>query len=235
MTDHLVSGRTAYDVLHDPAYVPPPATTGPPGSLGWLRSSVPRFSAGAVHERRRRLVTAALEGLEPERLRQRARELTHTLRTDDVVREVPVRTLAEALGLPDVDVSAVRTVASGYLSGVAGPETDAAVATLVESFGGVADEQTAARISLLVQACEATAALIGKAMPAVGDDVGALVESVLQTDPPVRSTTRQDAAGETVRVDLAELPFGAGPHACPGRQQAVALATGVCEAMRTGR
>ncbi|MGW6201781.1 hypothetical protein ACWF0M_36905 [Kribbella sp. NPDC055110] len=235
MTDHLVTGRTAYDVLHDPAYIPPPATTGPPGSLGWLRSSVPRFSAGAVHERRRELVTAALAGLDPEWLRQRAQELTQTLGTDDVAREAPVRALAEALGLPGVDVSAVRTVASGYLSGVAGPEADAAVATLVESFGGVADEPTAARISLLVQACEATAALIGRAMPAIGDDAGVLVESVLRTDPPVRSTTRQDAAGETVRVDLAGLPFGAGPHTCPGREQAVALATGVCEALWADR
>jgi cytochrome P450 len=164
----------------------------------------------------------------------------------DIAREVPVRTLAEALGLPEVDVSAVRTVAAVYLVGTAGPEVDLAVASLVEAFGGVADEETAARIGLLVQACEATAALILNANPRIrelGIGVDSVIESTLQSDPPVRSTTRQAttaahvnglrvAPGDLLGVELIEMPFGAGAHACPGREQAVAIATGVCEALR---
>lgn len=45
----------------------------------------------------------------------------------------------------------------------------------------------------------------------------------------MRSTRRVDLAGQPVVVDLAGLgvPFGAGAHACPRRERALALAGGV--------
>jgi hypothetical protein len=246
MSEHLVTGRAAYDALHDPDLIPPPAAGGAPGSLAWLRSTVPRFATGAVHAARRGLVLDALAKVDTDVLRRRARERTAELaRCADVDRVVVVGVLAEALGVRDLDVAAVRAVAAVYLSGAADPAADMAVAQLVAAFGGVADERTAARISVLMQACEATAALIGKARPALPDtvDVDALLRSIVRSDPPVRSTIRQTAAapdgardvagGDVVRVDLAggELPFGAGAHACPGREHAFALAAGVCEGL----
>jgi cytochrome P450 len=235
MADHVVTGAEAQYVLSNPDFVPPAASGGPRGGIDWLRNSVARFSAGAAHERRRRLVVQALEGMDCGWLRQRVRTFAPAEITPDIAREVPIRILAEALGVPEVDVSAVRTVAAAYLVGTTGAEIDLAVAKLVGAFGGVADEETAARIGLLVQACEATAALILSA-------VGTGVESALQSDPPARSTTRLAttaidingvpvAPGELLRVELSGTPFGAGAHACPGREQAVAIATGVCEAL----
>jgi hypothetical protein len=244
MAEHLVTGRAAYDALHDPNLVPPPAADGAPGSLAWLRSAVPRFAAGAVHATRRGLVLDALAEVDTAVLRRRARERTSELaRCADADRVVLVSVLAEALGVRDLEVAAVRTVAAVYLSGADDPDADVAVAQLVAAFGGVADERTAARISVLVQACEATAALIGKARPALRTsvDVDALLRSILRSDPPVRATIRQavsapDVAPDVLRIDLAggELPFGAGVHACPGREQAFALAAGVCEALLAG-
>ena len=43
-------------------------------------------------------------------------------------------------------------------------------------------------------------------------------------DPPVPFTRRVAPDGSTVLVDLTEAPFGAGPHACPGRDLGVRLA-----------
>ncbi|MFG1910268.1 hypothetical protein [Kribbella sp. NPDC048928] len=237
MPEQFVTGRAAYDALHDPNLIPPPAAGGPPGSLAWLRSAVPRFAAGAVHAARRGLVLDALEEVDTKVLRRRARERTSELaRCADVDRVVVVGVLAEALGVRDLEVAPVRTVAAVYLSGADDPAADVAVAQLVTAFGGVADERTAARISVLVQACEATAALIGKARPALRTsvEVDALLRSIVHSDPPVRSTIRQTVtAPDVLRIDLAgsELPFGAGTHACPGREQAFALAAGVCEAL----
>ncbi len=199
-------------VLNDPAFVPPPV---PPAStgIGWLRATVGRFAGGAVHARRRALQVAVLDGIPPAVLR-------------DGPPAHPVATLARAMGASDVPVDQVREVARAYQPGT-GDDTraDVAVEALVRVFGGVHDEATAARIGILVQACDATAALIERARErTVGD--------VLRDDPPVPATKRQAGpgaaldieAGTVVRVRLAgDLAFGAGPRRCPGREHALAL------------
>jgi hypothetical protein len=108
---------------------------------------------------------------------------------------------------------------------------DAAVERLVAILGGRHDEPTAARIGVLVQACDATATLIDRARHRP-------VEQVLRDDPPVPATRRQALvastvgattveAGEVVLVSLAGGPaFGAGPRRCPGREHALALVAG---------
>lgn len=136
--------------------------------------------------------------------------------------------------------------------------------------GAGLDEQTAARIGLLVQACEATAGLIANTLRAVPDTpewpVADVLAEVLRHDPPVRATRRVCAAdtavgsvlltaGTPVLLDLAaanrdpavfddpdrfdparpdrdrHLTLGAGPHRCPGRDPATALAAGVVTAV----
>ncbi|WP_192907025.1 hypothetical protein [Glycomyces paridis] len=225
-------------LLTDPAFAPPPAPDGPPGSLAWLRHGVARFASGPAHRRRRDLALEALAPLDSKDLRVRAREGAAAVLAaavgpvdvmDWIARDVPVGVLAAALGAPGADPGLVRTVAAAYPVGDSSPAADAAVVALVDAFGGVADEASAARIGLLVQTCEATAALIGNTLRA---KTAARVAAVLGTDPPVLATFRQGPDGVRVRVDLAALPFGAGAHACPGRDQALALATGVCEALR---
>jgi 2-methylisocitrate lyase-like PEP mutase family enzyme len=120
-----------------------------------------------------------------------------------------VATLADALGLPRAVAGDVRTVAACYQPHVpATPDADAAVARLVDACGGRWDERTANLIGALVQACDATARLVAG------------------HSPPVPTTRRIDPDGREVVVDLADLPFGAGRHECPGRRHAFALAGG---------
>ncbi|MFI5658771.1 isocitrate lyase/phosphoenolpyruvate mutase family protein [Streptomyces sp. NPDC051684] len=226
-------------------------------SLAWLRAQVPRFSWGAAHARRRALVEAELARLDVARLRAAA---TRWPAAEDVAPYV-VSTLAEALGYrePAAVAKAVGAVEPGYFGGEA-PEADAAVARLVEllaSSGQPQDPQehdsqeevAAARICLLVQAHDATAALVRHAN--AGDHADAhpierLLRDTLRDDPPVRTLRRvaardtrvagtDVAAGDLVLLDTtaaaptesdAPLAFGAPPRVCPGRDLAMALASG---------
>jgi hypothetical protein len=214
-----ISGRdAALAVLTGPAFVVPPV---PPASAGvaWLRATVARFSSGTEHERRRALVVALLDAIPLESVRASSRE--H-----------PVGILGRAVGADESVIDLVRDVAQAYQPGT-GDESlaDIAVDRLVAIFGGVFDEPTAARIGLLVQACEATAVLIERARHRP-------LHEVLSENPPVPATKRQALAatavgdvtieaGEVVRVCLADdLVFGAGSHRCPGRAHALALVDG---------
>ncbi|MFL6145375.1 MAG: hypothetical protein ACJ72N_26385 [Labedaea sp.] len=215
--------------LHDPVLeVPlaPPADDG----IAWLRATVARFSRGETHRRRRALAVDLLARVDPAMLRTRAAARTKAP-SGDATRTVAVEVLAEALGLR-VPADAVATVGRGYHPHLdAGPETDAAVAQLVEACGGNWDEPTAARIGLLVQACDATALLVDNALRHnETSDPAERIAGTLLADPPVRLTRRVRADGELVGLDLSELPFGAGPHACPGQEHAIAIACGILDA-----
>ncbi|MFE2750823.1 isocitrate lyase/phosphoenolpyruvate mutase family protein [Actinosynnema sp. NPDC059335] len=121
----------------------------------------------------------------------------------------PVAVLAEALGLPRSVAGDVAVVAGCYQPHVAVTrEADEAVARLVAACGGAWDEGTANLIGVLVQASAATRALIAG------------------VEPPVPVTRRVAPDGSVVEVDLAGAWFGAGRHACPGREHAMALAEG---------
>jgi hypothetical protein len=181
----------------------------PEPSVAWLRAMVARFSSGTDHQRRRALAVAELAKIDPAELRRLAAETSCGG--------------AEVLGLAmGVEVGdAVAVAARAYHPHtVADEAADRAVARLVDLFGGVTDELTATRISLLVQACDSTAALVANARK------HSSVEETLLVDPPLRSTRRvQD--GEVVMVSLDGHPFGAGTHECPGRAHAIALAEGI--------
>ncbi|MDQ2586965.1 PEP phosphonomutase [Saccharothrix yanglingensis] len=175
----------------DYAVVPvPEAGTG----VAWLRASVARFSEGEAHVRRRAVAEALLSAVDTARLR----------RPGD-----PVAVLARALGLPSSvagDVALVARCYQPHLPVAAG--ADAAVERLVAVCGGTRDEVTANRIGLLVQACDATRALVAG------------------VEPPVPVTRRLAPDGSVVEVDLSGAWFGAGRHACPAREHASALVEG---------
>jgi cytochrome P450 len=228
----------ALAVLRDPAYTVPPVPDA--GSLGvaWLRAHVARFSGGAVHERRRGHVLHELARVDPAALRREAfdRARARSAPIEVLSRLVPVEVLAAALGAPADIVPLVLAVARVYLPGNGDdPAADAAVGRLVAVFG--ADERGAARIGLLVQACEATAGLITRAVSR-SDTV---LLDTLRFDPPVRGTRRIDPHdGAEVFIDFVRanrggtgepLTFGAGAHRCPGQEHAMAIAAGVVEAV----
>lgn len=199
---------TSHTVLTDPNFVVPSVPEGPPGGVAWLRASVARFSSGATHQRRRALAVAELATVDPDALRLRASESAGG----------PVEVLAEALGLPSDIADDVALIAKSYQPHTTiTREADRAVDRLVQTCGGVADEVTANRIGLLVQACDATKALVANMVSG-------------RTEPPVPRTRRVAPDGSLVEVDLTDVPFGIGPHACPGRTHALALAAGLVEA-----
>lgn len=185
----------AMDILGDPRYRVPSVPPAPHGAA-WLRANVARFSEGDDHARRRALVD----------------DLVSTVSIDQVRRPgSPVANLAEALGVAaDAALAAdVACVARSYQPHAPQhPEADDAVGRLVERCGGGWDERTAALIGVLVQACDATQAMI--------DGI----------DPPVPHTRRVAPDGTVVLVDLADAPFGAGRHRCPGQEIALAMVEG---------
>ncbi|MEU5638654.1 isocitrate lyase/phosphoenolpyruvate mutase family protein [Streptomyces milbemycinicus] len=249
--------------LADPALVPElPASDGglygsPAGaSVAWLRATVARFSSGEPHRRRRALVEAELSRLEPASLWRAV-----AAGPGGEVRVRVVRALAEGLGMPEPGAvaEAVTVVAGAYFGGAdpaADEAADEAVARLVARLAPAgadeaALEAVANRIGLLVQACDATAALVescaGAALAeAAGGDVPPA--RVLREDPPVRTMRRiaaratrvagrEIAEGDVVLLDLATaqrahpvpLTFGAPPRVCPGRAHALALADGLLQ------
>lgn len=175
-------------MLNFPVPPVPAATAG----VAWLRANVARFSDGETHTRRRAFVESELRRVRPETLRDGSGS--------------PVARLAVALGLPSTVDADVALVAQCYQPHVpATVEADRAVGRLVTACGGVADEHTANRIGILVQAYATTALIEGR-------------------NPPVPVTRRIAPSGEIVEVDLTGRPFGEGVHACPGRAHALALA-----------
>ena len=231
--------------LADPALVPelPAADGGPAGaSVAWLRATVARFGSGEPHRHRRALVEDELARLEPASLWRAA-----TTAPEAEVRVRVVRTLAEALGMPEPGAvaEAVIEVARTYFGGADAAADEAVVRLVAQLAPECADEaaleSVANRIGLLVQACEATAALVEAA---AGGDVP--LARVLREAPPVRTMRRvaaratrvagrELAAGDVVLLDLAgahrahpvPLTFGAPPRVCPGRSHALALAGGL--------
>lgn len=253
----LTSRAAVEAALADPLLVPVPAESGVRGSMAWLRSTVARFAHGEVHARRRAYVEAELGRIDVDSLRR----LASGAFGDDRTRVL--RALAAAMGLPrltDEAVAALGTAADNYFGGD-DPAADDAVRLLLPLMRADDPEEAANRIGILLQACDATAALIAAARDGSGDvhggdvragDVSAGdVHATLRSAPPVRvmrrvaiGATRIDdgeagtveiTEGESVLLEVGPLglTFGHGPRVCPGRALAIALAEGALAATTT--
>jgi cytochrome P450 len=197
--------------LSDPRCVVPPlpaigtASTG----IGWLRSRVSRFSTGETHVRRRELVRTMLSRIDPTTLRRRAMDLGRAM---DLAHEpldlVPATALAEALGITAPVAPQVAVIARVYFPSAdanadpaadANSEGDAAVDALVAVLSGRFDEASAATIGVLVQAHDATAALVASTLAACehidrSTPIEAILAETIRHDPPVRVMRRVCAA-----------------------------------------
>jgi cytochrome P450 len=243
------------------------------GPAATLLAAMARFTEGATHAQARRAVTEVIESIDGQRVRavaaERARVALDGSRgavdAGDLARQVTTEALALALGLTPPQAAATvddvavlcRAAAPG-----AGPrpadDADAAAHALVTrcSAAGSSD-RVVAMVSVLFQAHDAVAALVGNCLVARirngtgAGDVNRLVRTTLVEDPPVHATRRWadttlelDGAtitpGDEVTIVLAtdatdRVPpatFGSGPHACPGHELALALATGFLTGVR---
>ncbi|HCT77432.1 MAG TPA: hypothetical protein DGT23_12735 [Micromonosporaceae bacterium] len=122
------------------------------------------------------------------------------------------RAVIGAFGVvPDKALDLVLQVAPAYFD-PSHSAADEPLRELVELLGPGDPEVIAARIGVLVQACDATAAL---------------VENGLR--PPPRTTKRLAPDGTLLTLDLTGNPFGAPPRECPGQVLAIAVATAIAE------
>ena len=227
-------------VLSDERFaVPEVEQMGPPGTIAWFRASVSRFVNGAEHQMRRARVVEAVALLEPAALRSSAYKRTlATLsaagrsghRVDvmsRVARRVPMATMAGPLGFDDAEVAAEAAIsmAAGYpleSNPSTGPAADAATARLVDMLAPAQMPVIIARISLMMQACDATAGLIGTSLHFLQDATAeargswsttALLSEASRHRPVLRASLRsahaavefsgrQISAGDTVVCDI---------------------------------
>jgi 2-methylisocitrate lyase-like PEP mutase family enzyme len=164
--------------------LPVPSVPSGDAGVAWLRSSVVRFSNGEAHVRRRALTERLLDGVQATSLDE----------------------LATALGLPG-SLGDIAAIAPSYQPH---EPVSAAADAAVERLATAHDEETAARIGLLVQAWAATNALADHLRTG-------------NPEPPVPITRRATGHG-VIEVSLRGHPFGHGPHACPGRLLATRIA-----------
>jgi cytochrome P450 len=253
---------------------PPPGDGGAADSL--LRRMA-RFSDDPAHQRRRELVTSLLPSvpelvtLTADRVNQALRRRIATFDIMPLARSLPAAVLASAMGL-----SASQAEQAAELTGqlcdavtpVLGPhpvapdigdEAAVELCALLAAFGRRADsaetaEAAVAAASILFQARDATAALIGLTVLAgqTGLTPGWQIDKVLRHVAPVQCTRRfaiADTAIGTVTVPAGAqmwifvaaaergtgIPatFGSGLHACPGASQAIAIARQVVTVLQT--
>jgi cytochrome P450 len=239
---HVTRHADVRAVLADPGFAVPEPPGGPAADraqgMSWLRASVSRFSNGEEHARRRSRSVASLAAIDPALMRQEAFDLaTAEFRAADssggvdvmalLARRVPVGVLATHLGVPaacrEEAVAAVTTIAAAYHPRPGGTDDDPgddpagqAVDVLAELLGDPAPDHLATVAGLLVQACDATAGLIGNALNIVTRlpsvlvtrwPAEAVLAETLRYEPPVRLTRR--VAGADTLVGGAVIPAGA--------------------------
>lgn len=159
------AARAASDAL-DPADTP--------GTAAWLRATVARFASGPTHQRRRSLVEADLDRLDPAGLRlaatRAAAAAAHTGGAPGDARLLAVRVLADAFGLPDPDaVAADVLLVAGVYFGGDDEVADAAVARLMAVLLS-ADEPLLPGIEGHEHDTWRTGRVDGRAARAVGED-----------------------------------------------------------------
>jgi cytochrome P450 len=244
--------------------VAPPAR--PAGPAATLLGQMARFSNGPDHERRRELVMRLLPPVTEvslmagDRTDHYVRRRAAAFDVMPLARVLPAEVLATAMGLTARQAGEAAwltgrlcdAVAPGMQPQPGEPEDDdadeaaSALCALMSGFGPAGEaDAIAAAASILFQARDATAALIGLAVLDTSDRESPhqRVEHVLRCDAPVQCTRRSTVAEAAVGGEL--LPagaqvwafvaaaergtgvpatFGSGPHGCPAAAHATAIA-----------
>jgi cytochrome P450 len=248
---------------------PPPSQADqavPSGPAAQLLARMARFSDGHDHRKRRELLVSMLPPVPRVTKAAGARTnyyLRRRLATFDIMpmaRQLPAEVLAMAIGLPPGDAERAAAL-TGVLcdavtptlvprpgTGSGGDTAAEALIALMAGLGGGDQERVTAAISILFQARDATAGLIGTAVlagarTAASSSVPQRVEDVLRREGPVQCTRRTAViatqigdsmvpAGAALWIFLATAErgtgvpatFGSGPHGCPGPAHAYAIA-----------
>lgn len=242
----VVTDRSAVEavLLDDVHFVPHGSDDPSIGSTIRLRAEMARFSPSTTHAVRRTAVVAAIERLDVELAEAIARELTSQAvargeHDDAIAVTVPTLTMFELLGwqndrdavVGDVE-SIVRVIGRGE---PATPESDAATDRLAARS---ADHPAGAVavLSMLYQNFDATAAAVRAAVmasrrgttpePAVARTRRTVVLSATVDGVPVEPET-----DVVLEIGATGLPYGFGPHECPGRLLAERIVAGIADVL----
>jgi hypothetical protein len=232
--------RDVLEVLERPEFVPHRIDDPSCGPTIELRNAMARFSVGHDHLARRASVEAAIASVDAHAVTTAAGARTQRnlargeLDVLAIARRVPVASLGDALGVGRPDELVVDVESIVAVIGRARPadaRSDAATTRLLERFAD-RREGAVAWTSVLYQAMDATAALISTRLLAAATTLpvaAAVPRTRRRASVAVEVAGRRFDVGTEVSVEIgaADLPFGAGPHACPGRDLAVAIADAV--------
>jgi hypothetical protein len=197
---------------------------------GKIFANLARMNDGVRHDELRPVVDARIAWLTRERLESAAGECAALLKdVDAFVERFPLYVLARSLGIPCADLDRIFPAARDFARAMAGnadAEAQArgvpAAATLLEAFSSAGGERTFEEVAndagFMFQGYEAMKALLCKALAAPNR----ALDDLAFEDPPIPAT-RRFVGDEAVVVPLQGRPFGAGPHACPGREVAFTI------------
>jgi hypothetical protein len=231
--------------LADEALVPPGPPRAPKGTTERLRASMARFSPPSTHGPRRREVVGTIDRLDLVQVEAVARDRAHRRLTGarvdalgQIAAIVPTETLAICLGATadrDRLVADVATIVRVIGRGApADEQSDAAVERLGVVFADHPEGVTSA-LSILYQNTDATAALVATRLAAfLGGPAAPAVprtRRVAARDTRVGPLVVPSGAELTLEIGVAGLPFGAGPHRCPGELVAERMVAGITAAI----
>ena len=241
----LTDATEIAEALERNELLPHPSADQRHGATLRLRRSMARFSGPDDHAARRQAVVDAIRAIDPERARAFATEQA-AARLDgapidgiEIAGAVPTEAIARCLALDaPLDQVVVDTLAIVRVIGRGAPstpESDAAAGRMLalcadHPGGGVAT------VSVLYQNFDATWSLLTTLLLARASQVRA-VPAVPRTRRVATAdavlTTRTIPAGADVLLEIGQagLPWGSGPHQCPGQRLAEAIVAGILAAI----
>lgn len=241
--------------------IPPPIGSGPAAALV---ARMARFSDGDAHRRRRALTLRLLPPVAEIGARAADRAARYldecgaaaVLDVMPLARTLPAEALGAAMGLSGLQAASAADLTGRLCDALSAGRTsdaDEAATRLCAALRPLrlsGDDEVVAAASILFQARDATAALIGAAVlspaPAESGQTAVRVDAVLRREAPVQCTRRAAVADTTIGAAViprgsdvwiflaaAELgngrpaAFGSGPHGCPAAEEAATIARAV--------
>jgi cytochrome P450 len=253
-------------LAHDGLRVRPVHEPVPAALLGTAAADVfallVRMNDGPFHATHKPEVTAALNAVRLQQLTELSADmapaLQRTMGPNELLRRLPVRVMASALGVPDDELDQMTQWIAGFTRGIAtgasadaiSQASDAATELLAYwQLRGHSSVQAAHRIGLMQQSLDATAGLLGNtvilllrrpelAAPLTGSQSLAreLVAEVARWDAPIQNTRR--FAAEPLRLLNQRIEKGQGVLvvlASANRDEALNEHPDVFDVHRTGR
>ncbi len=245
----LTDAAEIMEALERRDLVPHPSADARPGATNRLRASMARFSGPADHPQRRQAVVDAIRAIDPERALGFATEQAASRLTGEpidgiqIAGTVPTEALARCLALAApldqvvADMLAiVRVIGRGAPSTPQSDEATERMLTLCGDHpgGGVPT------VSVLYQNFDATWSLLTTLLQACATQVRAVpavprTRRVAAADVALTGRLIRQGSDILLEIGQAGLPWGSGPHYCPGQRLAEAIVAGILAAIDAAR